>query len=272
MFPTRLRLSLLLLFLTMPAKGGSLERFGAIQYAMIPTLALGNLLLLEQPPPERARWTGGLFLDNTARNALRLDSKSGRDALALTGDALLFLVTAYPIAVDALADTWLSKKDSDTAGQLSLIATQALLTTGFLRLVSKVLVGRERPFQQECASNPGYDTDCGKETSRTSFFSGHASLSFTGAGLICAAHQQFELFGGMVPCYAALGAAAVVSLTRVMADKHYVTDTLFGALVGFASGFGIPKLLHFRSDARSTTSLTPSVGTDRVGVTFGMVF
>lgn len=249
------------------------RRFSPAQYAMLPALAVADLFLLEQEVPDPARWRGGVLFDDAVRSGLRLNSIDGRKIAAGIGDLTLLGLLVYPVLVDAVWDQWLDKGDGDSAGQLSLIATQAYLTTGMLRLLSRALAGRERPYQAECAANANYDTDCGKTESRASFFSGHASFSFTGAGLICAAHQSLDLKGGMAPCYIALGLATGVAMTRVMADKHYLTDTIVGMMVGLTSGYLIPRWLNYGTDSSEKTSVfAPAMFGDGIGFRYASYF
>jgi membrane-associated phospholipid phosphatase len=45
-------------------------------------------------------------------------------------------------------------------------------------------------------------------------------------------------------------ATVATAVTRIMADRHYATDGLVGAAIGFASGYGVPWLLHYRYGPR----------------------
>lgn len=235
------------------------RRFSSYQYALLPVLAVGSLFLNASDPPEKTCWKGGILFDGRFRDLFRSDQRETRDTIANVGDVLLGIVASYPVVVDAMADSFISQKDGETAGQLTLFAAQGLLFTTFLRQLAKIWVGRERPFQEECAGDSLYDPGCNQPTSRTSFFSGHAATSFTGAGLICSAHETFSLAGGMVPCYAALGLATAVSVTRLVADRHYFSDVLFGAAVGLASGYFLPQWIYGSDSEERKMIIAPSV-------------
>lgn len=246
------------------------RRFRPSQYAALAALTLANVVLLEQPPPKEAHWRGGILLDENIRGSLRMDSKGGRKFAALTSDILVLSLISYPLVADAVWDSWLDKNNADNASQLSLIATQAFLVTGVLRQLSQLAVGRERPFQQECAADPDYDGDCGQPASRSSFFSGHSAFAFTGAGLICSAHEHLNLKGGMAPCYVALGLAGGVAVARVAADKHYASDTIAGAAVGLLSGYFLPNWINYVGD--SNTSVTPAFSDRGMGLQLAYVW
>ena len=38
----------------------------------------------------------------------------------------------------------------------------------------------------------------------------------------------------------------MTGVMRMMADQHYLSDTLVGFAVGFGIGYGLPTLLHYR--------------------------
>jgi len=120
--------------------------------------------------------------------------------------------------------------------------------------IAKAGSARPRPYVRQCATDPGYAGGCGDPSAENqSFWSGHASNAFTGAGLVCARHARFE-YGGSIDdaptwgwddtaaCAGALAAAAGTAVLRISADEHYATDVLAGALSGFAFGFLAPYL------------------------------
>jgi membrane-associated phospholipid phosphatase len=110
-------------------------------------------------------------------------------------------------------------------------------------------VGRARPFLRDCKT-PNADPDCaGSANSRnTSFISGHASLAFTAAATLCVQHSRLSLYGSAnaVVCPAARGIAAGSSLLCVVADRHWTTDIIAGALVGSAVG-AVVSAVHLRA-------------------------
>lgn len=221
--------------------------FQSHQYYLLPALAAGNLIFLFTGTPGSSRWSGGILFDGAARDALRLSSKDSRDTAAKVGDWLLYSLIAYPTVIDAGLDAGLLQKDSRAAGNIALMNTQAFLITGLASLVFKKLTARERPYVKDCVGDPAYDSGCGSTDQQMSFFSGHAAFSFTAAGLICAHHKSLDLGGGMAPCYVSIAAAVAVGLSRVMADRHYASDVVFGAVVGWLSGFVLTRASNYGS-------------------------
>lgn len=162
-------------------------------------------------------------LDESVRSVLRIETVEGR-AMARTGsDLLVGTLVASPLIVDALENDWRS---------FGVNASVLLLTTGAVTL-SKVLIPRDRPYVQECATNSSYSPDCGSRDAQRSFFSGHTASAFTGAALICSGRPAW--------CTVSYGLATATGLLRVASDRHHMTDLIPGAAVGLAFGWFIPK-------------------------------
>jgi len=66
-----------------------------------------------------------------------------------------------------------------------------------------------------------------------SFFSGHTSAAFTGAAFLCATESNTK-------CGVGLGLAATTGYLRMAADKHWFSDVLVSALVGYGLGYAVP--------------------------------
>ncbi|MEY4550616.1 MAG: hypothetical protein RL685_6811, partial [Pseudomonadota bacterium] len=121
--------------------------------------------------------------------------------------------------------------------------------TGGIALTFQKL-GRVRPAEKGCATDPDYSPKCDNPVSlNQSFMSGHAAVAFTGAGLTCAHHRHLPLYGGGLPdvaiCVAALAAASATGVLRIVSDNHYTTDVLLGTGLGLVSGWVLPEWLHY---------------------------
>ncbi len=54
---------------------------------------------------------------------------------------------------------------------------------------------------------------------------------------------------------------------RIMGDRHYATDVLAGAAIGFGFGFGVPTLLHYHGGGYADTlAVSPLMGGGSIGV------
>jgi len=185
-----------------------------------------------------------MLFDNGARDLLRLQSPGARDAADTFSDIFVYSIAAYPIVADALIESWAIRGNRRQAEELTRTAAQALFLTAVARLVVRTAVPRLRPYAKDCDANSDYIKDCDSSEREMSFFSGHAAFAFTGAGLICHARERFELAGGNTACWVGIGAATAVALSRVMADRHYLTDVMAGAAVGITLGYLIPRFIQ----------------------------
>ena len=74
----------------------------------------------------------------------------------------------------------------------------------------------------------------------------HTSVAFASAGFSCAMHLSRGLYGNALDqgsCVTSLALAALTGVMRVAGDQHYLSDVLFGAVVGFVIGHLVPVLL-----------------------------
>jgi membrane-associated phospholipid phosphatase len=252
------------------------KRFSTTESIVTTALALQAASALLLYPTPKANWRGGILFDDGVRGALRLGDRSARDKAARWSDHLYHALLAYPLLVDTAVVTWGVRGSNDVATEMLAMNLEAYAFTGAIA-VSAEKLGRVRPAARGCQDDPSYSDKCGKAADlNSSFLSGHTSLAFASAGLMCAHHQNLELYGGgvadVLACLGALSAASTAGVLRVMSDNHYASDVLLGMGVGLLGGYGLPTLLHY-SHGRSAhdTGLLPVVrsrfaGTEIVGV------
>jgi membrane-associated phospholipid phosphatase len=210
------------------------------------------------------RWSGATGVDDAVRSAIRLGHYRARRAAADTSDVLLATTMTFPILFDALVTAWSRRGSGAVARQLMLIDLETMAVAGAVTALTSSLVGRERPFAAGgfCETEEGRNQrDCDPDLRfrYRSFFSGHTSMSFTAAALVCTHHAHLRLYrnaGDTAVCIAAMGAAAATGTLRMMSDVHYVTDVMAGAAVGTLIGFGVPWLLHYREPPPLRTGAT----------------
>lgn len=202
--------------------------------------------------PDVPRWTGGILFDNAVRDAVRLRTPGARDAIRAASDIAAVASVFVAVGVDSLIVP-LARKSGDVAVQALLVDAEAFAVNAFVTTSAYTLIGRGRPSYEDCQRNRSFDPLCNSGAT-SSFWSGHTALSFTAAGLSCAHHAYLHIYGD--PTADALGCAGIITLAsatatfRVLGDRHYATDVLTGAAVGFGIGYGVPALLHYAAAPR----------------------
>lgn len=225
---------------------------------LVATLAAGAVTgaIVLYGPVDEPRWRGGILFDDAVRNAVRARGRTAHRTYRTIGDYTYHLSPVLPF-IDALVVSTLGHHDPKLAGNLAMMALEAYSYTGVSAFITTELSARQRP--------DGSDTQ--------SFFSGHAAIAATGAGLVCANHTRIALYGNSLADVAACVVASLNALTtattRVVADRHYATDVILGTGIGFGFGYAVPVVLHY-SYANTKNSLSfgpdPSCGGNCFGV------
>ncbi|HEU5077443.1 MAG TPA: phosphatase PAP2 family protein, partial [Polyangiaceae bacterium] len=240
---------------------GDWRRVGATEYATIGGLWLGTAtVMLWIPPAEEPAWRSPRLMDWGVRERLRIDTRPGREAAAMLSDVLAVASLVQPLVVDSLIVAGLVDGSMDVLHQTEVINLQAFAMTQFVNVTAKRFFARERPYVTACASDPTATGSCDDVDRFRSYYSGHAAISATGAGLVCAHHTHLELYGGRpfdgIACGAAVGIALATGALRIAADRHWATDVITGHVLGFASGFLVPSLVYYKSLRREPESTT----------------
>lgn len=227
--------------------------------------------------PHEPRWSGPILFDAAARDAFVARSSDGRNRAATISDFFEFapgsLAVAESLIVPLAFDDW----NTDVAWQLTAINLQSFAISALLARSGHHLGARRRPDVEPCREDPNYDHRCFKG-SNASFPGGHPAGAFTGFGLLCAHHLNLKFFGGGAPEVAVCAVGAVGGITTAMlrlnADRHYATDVIVGSMLGIASGFVVPMLLHYQfahTERRASSSairwtLTPMAAEGALGL------
>jgi membrane-associated phospholipid phosphatase len=141
---------------------------------------------------------------------------------------------------------WLAASEEGEYDQGIIDALIALEATTFAAISTQVvryLVARERPYvhfytpEERAAERLSADAN-------SSFFSGHASVSFAMAVSAGTISSMRRSKWAPLVWVLGLGLATLASSSRVFADLHYASDVLVGSLFGSAVGFAVPYFLH----------------------------
>lgn len=234
-------------------------------------LALTSTLL---GPPQEPRWEGGVLFDAAVRNALRAESRPGRDRARAVGDVFYFGGALAPTLIDNLFVTLGVRRAPEVAAQMLLINLEAYAVAGALLIGSENVFARARPSMRPCERDGTYEAYCGNPDEKSSFISGHTGVVATSAGLICAHHQYLHLYGNDVAdtlaCGIGIGAALTTGIARIINDRHYATDTLAAFGVGALSGYALPVLRYYRSEETGSSHwlILPDVTQTSAGIRF----
>jgi len=131
----------------------------------------------------------------------------------------------------------------------TLLATQAYITSGLIESGLKYITGRQRPLYYD-PNHPeaeptfhGLPYSLGKNIYghkiSTSFPSGHTTVIFAAATVFAKEYKNTP----WVPVVA-YSAASLVGLSRITENKHWATDVIVGATLGYLCGAQVVNNYH----------------------------
>lgn len=144
-------------------------------------------------------------VDDSVRTALKWDNT---ELAATTSDYALAVSVASTLGFSLAGDNRWEKTGAALGAYLGSVGVNQLV---------KRSVKRVRPGGQD----------------NLSFFSGHTSTAFTGAGIMCLRREH---------CAESLALAALVGYLRIAGDWHWFSDVAVGAGAGFAFGRLVPTI------------------------------
>lgn len=162
----------------------------------------------------------------------------------LGDDIGIYSVLAFGLANAALKN--------EKGFQTSLLATQAIITSGIWIRAIKLLTGRERPLASyvNSKSESGYwygpfamiDQDLAIRrgpASFDSFPSGHTSEAFAIATVFATQYRDIKA----VPIIS-YSIASLVGISRLTEHEHWTSDVFVGALFGYAAGKQVTSVFN----------------------------
>ncbi len=130
----------------------------------------------------------------------------------------------------------------------TLLATQAYVNGAALESVLKTITGRTRPslYPAGTEAEPSFRGPFQKSTTdpsgvkdNSSFPSGHTTVAFAAATVFAKEYHDQPL----VPVIA-YSAATLIGLSRITENKHWATDVLAGAALGYLTGRQVVNNYH----------------------------
>jgi membrane-associated phospholipid phosphatase len=130
----------------------------------------------------------------------------------------------------------------------TLLATQAYITGAALESVLKFVSGRTRPsyYDPNTEAEPKFlgplsktAKDANGKKVYSSFPSGHTTVAFAAATVFA-----LEYKGQPIVPIIAYSAASLIGLSRITENKHWSTDVLVGAALGFLAGKQVVNNYH----------------------------
>ncbi len=141
---------------------------------------------------------------------------------------------------------------SDKVKNTTLLATQAYITGAAMQGVLKALTGRLRPEYYLYANPPhravgnfegpftsAFRHDPTGSRTTSSFPSGHTTVAFAAATVFAMEYKNAPL----IPIVA-YSAATLIGLSRITENKHWATDVLGGAMLGYFTGRQVVNNYH----------------------------
>lgn len=187
------------------------------------------------------------FADETIqRNGLQLREKS--KLVRSTGKYISKASGANEVFTLAAFGAYGLIVKSEKVKTTTLLATQAYITGGAIEAVIKTLSGRTRPNFYATGKEPepkftGPFGNTSKEAegkrSNSSFPSGHTTVAFAAATVFAKEYANKPA----IPIIAYTG-ATLIGLSRITENKHWATDILCGAGLGFLVGRQVVNNYH----------------------------
>jgi membrane-associated phospholipid phosphatase len=166
--------------------------------------------------------------------------------------------------------------------QTSLLATQAMITSGLWVNIIKIFTGRERPIATYTFSKvqggmwygplAKYDQDAVKKpvSAYDAFPSGHTATAFAIATVF--AEQYKDIKAIPIICYSA---ASMIGVSRLIEHQHWASDVFVGGIAGYLCGKQV--VAHFnkmneRSDNfyTSKSKVKPELALTQYGNQIGL--
>ncbi len=151
--------------------------------------------------------------------------------------------------------------------QTSLLATQAMITSGVWTQLLKQITGRERPNDSYTSNTSSggqwfgplasYDEDLEIKHPNSyfnSFPSGHTSMAFSIATVFATQYKDKPI----IPIIS-YSAATLVGVSRLTENRHWSSDVFAGAVLGYFCGKQVVRHFNYTHRSNSDSVSSPSL-------------
>ena len=227
-------------------------------------LLIGADFLLEHKILENTPYQGEIFLKDDINPLDRFFMQPYSSTFDKIGTITQFASLLTPaVLMAAPMEEWC------TIG--TMYAESVFLSYG-LKELAKNLVNRPRPYMY-FEGAPEKDIEEGDWNK--SFFSGHTTLSFTGATFASYVFSKYfpESKWKVPVIVGSYTLATTTAILRMKSGNHFLSDVLVGAVVGSLSGFLVPYLHSFNNypQTNSDTFDTKSAFIENKGFSFAVI-
>lgn len=145
---------------------------------------------------------------------------------------------------------------------VALDFVKASFYSGVIITGIKHVAHRHRPFQTDPKNSMLWDGPITDDLAHTSFASGHTIMAFTFASVLATHYKNKKWIPLTVYTLAGLS-----GLARIYADKHWTSDVIVGAALGYAIGKWVVN-----NNRYCNISINPVLGNNYNGLSLGIAF
>lgn len=162
----------------------------------------------------------------------------------------------------------------------TLLSAQAFITSGILERTVKLVAGRQRPFINSSPKGgpeplfhgpPYMFRESREDRFGSSFPSGHTTAAFAVATVFAEQYKNRP----WIPVVA-YTAASLVGISRLSENKHWITDVVAGAALGYLSGKQVVRnyrrFAGMRASKKKKPAIHPTVAFQQGVLTPGFVY
>jgi membrane-associated phospholipid phosphatase len=212
---------------------------------------------------EFAMVEGGLFFADEPVQRYAFDLRNRNAKVANVSKYVTRFGGAYETYVLASLGAYGFLFKNEKIKTTTLLATQAYITGGAMESLLKLLSGRQRPsfynpnsLEAEPKFNGPFSSgkDVNGNRINSSFPSGHTTVAFAAATVFAMEYKNHPI----VPIIS-YSAATLIGLSRITENKHWITDVVAGAALGYLTGRQVVNNYHRYSKLKAPKQKKNSV-------------